>query len=60
MADRAHDEAMSEAFHRNPAYAVELLTIILEDGDPGELLIALRQIESAFGSLAKAAEGSPF
>jgi len=35
---------------------VELLNSILEDGDQGELLIALRQMTKVFGSLSKVAE----
>ena len=37
MKDRAHDDAMAEVFRKDPAYAVELLNSILEDGDQGEL-----------------------
>ncbi|EFG2861740.1 XRE family transcriptional regulator [Escherichia coli] len=44
---RLHDDAMAEAFRKDPAYAVELLHSILEDGDQGELLIALRQMTKA-------------
>ncbi|AYZ81346.1 TPA: XRE family transcriptional regulator [Klebsiella pneumoniae] len=39
---------MAEAFRKDPAYAVELLNSILEDGDQDELLIARRQITEAF------------
>ncbi|MCU2432343.1 XRE family transcriptional regulator [Enterobacter kobei] len=49
MRARPHDDAMAEAFRKDPAYAVELLHSILEDGDQGELLIALRQITKAAG-----------
>jgi len=56
MKDRAHDEAMAEAFSNDPAYAVELLNSILEDGDQAELLIALRQMTRAFGGMPKVAE----
>lgn len=56
MKDRAHDDAMAEVFHKDPAYAVELLNSILEDGDQGELLIALRQMTKAFGGVSKVAE----
>ncbi|CAG0996387.1 hypothetical protein MTYP_02582 [Methylophilaceae bacterium] len=56
MKDRAHDEAMAEVFRKDPAYAVELLNSILEDGDQGELLIALRQMTKAFGGVPKVAE----
>jgi probable addiction module antidote protein len=51
MNDRLHDEAMAEVFSKNPAYAVELLNSILEDGDQAELLIALRQIAKASGGV---------
>lgn len=62
MRDRSHDAAMAEAFRQDPAYAVELLNSILEDGDQAELLIALRQMAEAFGgvrTIAKAAEINP-
>ena len=53
--DRSHDEAMAEVFREEPAYAVELLNAILEDGDQGELLIALRQMSKAFGGVSAVA-----
>lgn len=56
MKDRAHDDAMAEVFRKDPAYAVELLNSILEDGDQSELLIALRQMTKAFGGVPKVAE----
>jgi probable addiction module antidote protein len=56
MRDRAHDEAMAELFQENPAYALELLNSILEDGESGELLIALRQLTKAFGGMQQVAE----
>ena len=56
MRDRNHDEAMAELFQENPAYAVELLNSILEDGEHGELLIALRQMTKAFGGVQSVAE----
>lgn len=56
MRDRAHDEAMAEEFRRDPAYGVELLNGILEDGDQGELLIVLRQMAKALGGVQKVAE----
>jgi len=56
MKDRAHDDAMAEVFRKDPAYAVELLNSILEDGDQGELLIALRQMTKAFGGVPRVAE----
>lgn len=54
--------SLGGVFRRDPGYAVELLNSILEDGDQGELLIALRQMADAFGgvrSVAKSAELNP-
>lgn len=58
MRDRAHDESMAEQFQQDPAYAVELLNNILEDGEQGELLIVLRQMAKAFGGVQAIAEKS--
>jgi DNA-binding phage protein len=56
MRDRNHDEAMAELLREDPAYALELLNEILEDGELGELLIALRQMTKAFGGVQSVAE----
>jgi probable addiction module antidote protein len=56
MRDRTHDEAMAAEFQRDPAYAVEMLNSILEDGEQGELLIVLRQMAKAFGGVQRVAE----
>ena len=56
MKDRTHDEAMAELFANDPAYALELLNGILEDGEQGELLITLRQMTKAFGGVQSVAE----
>ena len=56
MKDRTHDEAMAEIYREDPAYALQLLNSILEDGDQGELLVALRQIAKAFGGVQAVAE----
>ncbi len=55
---RSHDETMAEIFQDDPAYALELLNNILEDGEPGELLVALRQMTKAFGGVQAVAEKS--
>ena len=55
MRDRTHDESMAELFKEDPAYAVELLNSILDDGEQGELLIALRQMTKAFGGVKNVA-----
>jgi probable addiction module antidote protein len=47
---------MAELFKEDPAYAIELLNRILEDGEQGELLIALRQMTKAFGGVQTVAE----
>lgn len=56
MRDKPHDEAMAELLKKDPAYAVELLNSILEDGEQGELLIVLRQMANAFGGVQTVAK----
>jgi probable addiction module antidote protein len=56
MKDKAHDDSMAEAYSKDPAYAVQLLNAILEDGDQSEFLIALRQMAKAFGGVQALAE----
>lgn len=58
MRDRAHDTAMAEVFRNDPNYAIELLNSILEDGEQGELLIALRQMAEALGGVRKVAKSA--
>jgi probable addiction module antidote protein len=54
--DKSHDESMAELYQRDPAYAVQMLNSILEDGEQGELLVALRQMAKAFGGVQSIAE----
>ena len=59
MKDRNHDEAMAELFRDDPQFAVEYLNDLLQDGEPADLLVALRQITQAQGgvrALAKETE----
>lgn len=56
MRDRTHDEGMAEVLRDDPAYAIQLLNSILEDGDQSELLITLRQMTKAFGGVQTVAE----
>jgi probable addiction module antidote protein len=56
MRDRSHEEAMIEFYEKDPTYALDLLNSILEDGDQGELLIALRRMTKAFGGVQSVAE----
>lgn len=50
MKDRSHDEAMSELFQAEPAYAAELLAEVIRDGDADELAILERQLSAAFAA----------
>jgi DNA-binding phage protein len=45
--DRFHDEAMAEMFTYDPAFAANYLNELLQDGDPSDLMVALRQIAPA-------------
>jgi probable addiction module antidote protein len=56
MKDRIHDDAMAEMLKEDPAYALDLLNSILEDGEQGELLIVLRQLTIAFGGVQEVAK----
>jgi len=47
---------MAEILGKDPAYAIELVNSILEDGDQAELLITLRQMTKAFGGVQTVAE----
>jgi DNA-binding phage protein len=51
MRDQANEEAMAELFTEDPAYAIELLNSVLEDGEQGELLITLGHLAKAFGGV---------
>ncbi len=53
---KPHDDAMAEAYRKDPAYALQLLNAILDDGDQSEFLIALRQMAKAFGGVQAVAE----
>jgi probable addiction module antidote protein len=47
---------MAEMYREDPALALRLINTILEDGDQGDLLIALRQLAIAFGGIRAVAE----
>ncbi|MCJ2370711.1 hypothetical protein RGM3321_05125 [Pseudomonas sp. RGM3321] len=49
MRDRPHSEVMSEALRADSVYAAELLTHVLRDGSPEELVILLQQLTLASG-----------
>ena len=56
MKDRDHDEAMAELFKDDPAFAAEYLNQILQDGEPADLLVALRQMAEAHGGVRALSE----
>jgi len=56
MKDLSHDDAMATLFKEDPALAAATLDAILADGDQGELLVTLRQMAKAFGSVSAVAE----
>ncbi len=49
MRDRSYSEVMTEAFRRDPAYAVGLFSNVLQDGDELEITTTLHLLSSAFG-----------
>ncbi len=51
MKDRSHDEAMAELSQEDPAFAAEYLNQLLLDGEPADLLVALRQMAQARGGV---------
>ena len=59
MKDRSHEEAMVQLFRDDPQFAADYLNELLLDGEPADLLVALRQIAQAQGgvrALAKETE----
>jgi hypothetical protein len=47
MKDKSHEEAMAELFRDDPQFAADYLNDLLLDGEPADLLVALRQITQA-------------
>jgi probable addiction module antidote protein len=50
-----HEEATVESLRRAPEFAAEYLSAVLEDGDPGEVMSALRRVSDACGGVAHVA-----
>ena len=46
---RSHEDATVESFRKNPAFAAEYFSTILEDGDQEELMLTLRRMSEVFG-----------
>ena len=51
MKDKSHDEAMAELFRDDPQFAADYLNDLLLDGEPADLLVALRQIAQTHGGV---------
>ncbi len=56
MKSKPNDEAMAQLYRDDPAFALEVINGMLEDGDQAELLIVLRQMAQAFGGVQAVAE----
>jgi probable addiction module antidote protein len=56
MPDIRNDDAMAELYAKDAGFAAQVLNDVLENGEPGELLIALRQMTKAFGGVQAVAE----
>jgi probable addiction module antidote protein len=53
---RSHEVATVESFRKDPQFAAEYLNAILADGDQEELMLALRRLSKAYGSVSKLAK----
>jgi probable addiction module antidote protein len=56
MKDRSHDDAMAELFRDDPAFAAEYINQLLQDGEPTDLMVALRQMAQAHGGVRAVAK----
>jgi probable addiction module antidote protein len=56
MNDKPFDDVMIDLYRKNPELAVEVLNGILEDGEQGELMIAIRHMAKAFGGVREVAK----
>ena len=56
MRDVDHNETMAEMYAEDPEFAAELIQSLLEDGQPGETTVFLRQFCLAFGGLSAVAQ----
>jgi len=58
MKDRSHDDVMAELFRDDPDFAAQYLNQLLQDGEPADLLVALRQIAQAQGGVRAIAQNA--
>ena len=56
MKDRAHDDAMAELLEQDLGFAADYLNHLLQDGEPADLMMALRQMAQASGGIPALAE----
>ncbi len=50
-----HDAVVAEMFREDPDFAADYLNGVLEDGDPKELMLAMRRVAEAFGGVPELA-----
>jgi probable addiction module antidote protein len=50
-----HDTVVAEMFREDPGFAADYLNGVLEDGDPKELMLAMRRVAEAFGGVPELA-----
>jgi probable addiction module antidote protein len=50
-----HEAATVESLGENPGFAAEYLSAVLEDGEPGEVMSALRRVSEACGGVPRVA-----
>lgn len=51
MKDVSHDEAMASVFRDDPEYAKAYVQQLIEDGEPGEIETAIRQLDGKSSKL---------
>ena len=56
MRDRKYEDFIAERYAKHPDEAVAMLNAVLEDGEPGEMLLILRFMTKAFGGMTAVAE----
>lgn len=56
MDEKLMGDDMASLLRKDPSLAAQVLSQFLADGDHGALLVALREMASAFGGIPKVAE----
>ena len=47
---------MAELYRKDPEFALLVINSVLEDGDQGEMLVVLRQMDKSFGGVETVAD----